>query len=120
MSRAEFLTRWEQRRAVFAECGDTTRTRLIDLFLTELATLVRDEADTLLTLQHAARLSGYTQDHLGLLLRQGKIPNVGRKGAPRIRVGDLPRKPYSNVVSALKSGYDINADVRSLRSRRHQ
>ena len=56
----------------------------------EQAIHVRDEA--LLTLEEAERVSGYSGDHLGRLVREGKIPNAGRRHAPRIRQRDLPRK----------------------------
>ena len=55
------------------------------------ATLVeRDE--TTFSLVEASRESGYSADHLGRLVRDGKIPNAGRPGAPRIALRDLPRK----------------------------
>ncbi len=47
---------------------------------------------TVLTLTEAAATSGYSADHLGHLVREGKIPNAGRPGAPRIALRDLPRK----------------------------
>ena len=40
----------------------------------------------------AARRSGYSADHLGRLVRDGKIPNAGRPGAPSIARRGLPRK----------------------------
>ena len=40
----------------------------------------------------AARRSGYSADHLGRLVRNGKIPNSGRPGTPSIARRDLPRK----------------------------
>ena len=45
-----------------------------------------------LSLQQAARESDYSASHLGRLVSQGKIPNAGRPGAPRIARGDLPSK----------------------------
>ena len=36
------------------------------------------ENDEVLTLQRAAAESGYSADHLGRLVREGKIPNAGR------------------------------------------
>ena len=56
---------------------------------------VREGQETPLTLPEAAALSGYSTDHLGRLVREGKIPNAGRPNAPRIRRQDLPRKPSS-------------------------
>ncbi len=46
-----------------------------------------------LTLRQASRESGYDEDYLGEMVREGKIPNAGRKHAPRILRRDLPRKP---------------------------
>jgi hypothetical protein len=47
----------------------------------------------LLSLEQGAEASGYSADHLGRLVRTGKIPNLGRPNAPRIRRADLPVKP---------------------------
>lgn len=46
-----------------------------------------------LNLQQAAAESGYSPDHLGRQVKQGKIPNAGRPRAPLILRRDLPRKP---------------------------
>ena len=58
----------------------------------ELEATVRERDETTLTLTDAARESGYTREHLGRLVRDGKIPNAGRPGAPRIARRHLPRK----------------------------
>jgi hypothetical protein len=60
---------------------------------------VERERQELLNLQEASRRSGYSADHLGRLVRDGRIPNAGRPHAPRIRVGDLPRKPGAPDVA---------------------
>ncbi len=46
----------------------------------------------MLTLTEAAEESGFSADHLGRLVHDGKIPNAGRPGAPRISRRHLPRK----------------------------
>ncbi|MCE2399110.1 MAG: hypothetical protein J4F34_08825 [Gemmatimonadetes bacterium] len=58
----------------------------------ELEATLRERDETTLTLTDAARESGYTREHLGRLVRDGKIPNAGRPGAPRIALKHLPRK----------------------------
>ena len=63
------------------------------------------------TVSHvAARVSGYTADHLGALVKRGKIPNAGRTGAPRIRRQDVPRKkpdvPHAALSYALHTDFD--------------
>lgn len=72
-----------------------------------------------LTLEEAARRSGYHAGHLGRLLRQGKLLNAGRKYAPRIRAGDLPKRA-KNLAPPTIERYDPIADARSLRSRREE
>ena len=59
-----------------------------------------------LTIKDASRLGGYSEDHLGRMVRERKIPNAGRKGAPRIRRADVPIKaghvaqqpPHNEIV----------------------
>lgn len=46
-----------------------------------------------LTVEEAARESGYSRSQLYALLSDGKLPNAGEPGAPRVRRCDLPRKP---------------------------
>jgi hypothetical protein len=58
----------------------------------ELEDTLRERDETTFSLVEAARESGYTADHLGRLVRDGRIPNAGRPGAPRIARRDLPRK----------------------------
>ena len=64
----------------------------IEWCLKHLERALQEQANQLLNLQEAADLSGYTADHLGRMVRDGTIPSAGRKGAPKIRLKDLPRK----------------------------
>ena len=59
----------------------------------QLDAALRADAGVRLTITRAAAESGYSADHLERLLREGSLPNAGRKHAPRIRRVDLPRKP---------------------------
>jgi hypothetical protein len=82
---AEVLRRYEDERTaliLLAQAG-------------QLEEALQLDADTLLSIKEAARLSGYSSDHLRRMIREGTIPNAGRKNAPRIRLRDLPRKPVS-------------------------
>jgi hypothetical protein len=58
----------------------------------ELEAAMRAQDDELVNLTEAARVSGYTADHVGRLVRGGVIQNLGRPNAPRVRRADLPRK----------------------------
>ena len=84
----------------------------------DLSAELAREDERLLTLQEASRTSGYTADHLARLVRQGTIPNAGRRHAPRIRSADLPRR--APVAPRPPSRYDPAADARELLSARRE
>ena len=87
----------------------------------ELEEIIRRGEDHALTLAEAARETGYSGEHLGRLIREGKITNAGRKNVPRIRRGDLPHKVRQTGPQIAGHGtkrYDPDADARSLLSRR--
>lgn len=67
--------------------------RLGETHAEELEKAIHEADNTPLSLSQASHLSGYSTDHIGRMIREGKIPNAGRKGSPRIRLADLPRKP---------------------------
>ena len=73
--------------------------RAWDLAAIELEQSLRQQQGETLNLREAARESGFSVDHLGELVRQEKIPNVGRRNAPRIRRADLPikRRPKRSI-----------------------
>jgi len=56
---------------------------------------IAERDETTFSLVEASRESGYSADHLGRLVRDGKIPNAGRRGAPRIARRHLPRKAHA-------------------------
>jgi hypothetical protein len=63
-----------------------------DEVLADLRAMAAEAEQPLLNLTEASSLSGYSREHLGRLVRDGKIENAGRPNAPRIRLRDLPRK----------------------------
>lgn len=94
MTTAALLQRWRERREELARLGALLQgAALCDELLADLASLARAEREGVLTLAEAAAESGYSTDHLGRLIRVGKIQNVGGPRRPRIRLADLPKKP---------------------------
>jgi hypothetical protein len=90
---AELLARWHEDAATLRHRGAVTHADLLDSVIGDLeATLTVQQAEAV-TLAEAARVSGYTADHLGRLIREGKLRNVGRPNAPRLLLTNLPRKP---------------------------
>ena len=77
----------------------------------ELQVELRAAQAEVLTLSEAAAESGYSERRLREMVSTGRVTNAGRKGAPRIRRADLPRKASK---SQLIGGYDPATDAQSL------
>ena len=118
MTHNEFIARWKVRRDDFQRLGALVNgATLCDEILEDLESLMKVDENALLTLKEAAQYSGYSQDHLGRLVREGKIPNNGRPGAPLLQRGDVPRKPNRALAASSGTAYDPLADARKLGSR---
>jgi len=76
---------------------------LVGRMASELEEALRSDDAEPLTLDQAAKCSGYSSDHLGRLIRNGKLPNAGRPNAPRVRRGDVPTK-VSHLRDDLHTG----------------
>lgn len=85
--------KWRAHAQFLRTYGDEKAAIVCERHAQELEDALWHGDDEPLNLREAATLSGYTEDHLGRLVRDGKIPNSGRKHAPRIRRADLPIKP---------------------------
>lgn len=81
---------WRERADWLRQFGDPNSARLWDTAARELDEAL--QAHGTYSLTEAAKLSGFTADHLSSLIKKGRIPNAGREGAPRIRRSDLPIK----------------------------
>ncbi len=115
MTRDEFMGRWSQRADELKRlAANVDGQRLIAELLAELALLFREEDSQALTLREAGQESGYSPDHLGREVRAGRIPNVGRPNAPRIRRGDLPRKPGRLLSSQPENMFARRQIARSV------
>jgi hypothetical protein len=89
---ADLPEEWRSLAAQQRRLGADSQARILEFCADELAAAFRRAGDELLSLAHAARESGYSADHLSRLVREGKIPNSGRKAKPLIRRSDLPQK----------------------------
>ena len=101
-------TLWRARAQFLSDFGDPNSGRLWGLAATELDQALRVLGAELLTLPQAAALCGYSADHLGSLVRKGKIPNLGCKGSPRIRPSDLPTKKTTAPGRPRKAPGDVD------------
>jgi hypothetical protein len=87
---------WYAEAAQYRRRGQDAQAALVVSLAQELEECLKSISEEVLTLTRASEVSGYTSDHLGRLIREGKIPNAGRPNAPRIAEGDLPRKPRAS------------------------
>jgi hypothetical protein len=94
MSPEDFVAKWSAEAQAMHQRGALVNgAALLGEILQDFQAATGEYWDQPLTLADASHESGYSVDHLGLLIRQGTLPNAGRPHAPRIRRRELPRKP---------------------------
>ena len=94
------VQRWRDHARLLRQYGSRRQAAWLEHRAAEVEAAQREQDCDLLTLTEAAAVCGYSPDHLGRLLRQGKLRNHGRSNAPRVRRVDLPRKPSLSDRSA--------------------
>ncbi|HKG95620.1 MAG TPA: hypothetical protein VKA84_27165 [Gemmatimonadaceae bacterium] len=98
--------------------ADEARARALEWAASLMECAIREGADERLSLSEAALRSGYSAEHLARLIREGRLPNAGRRGSPRLRAGDLSVRLHRAVASARPRAYDPLADARAIAGRR--
>ena len=76
--------------------GAEALARALEWAATKVDGALISEADRVVYLPEAARISGYCEGHLARLVRRGQIPDMrppGSRGRIKVRVADLPTKP---------------------------
>jgi hypothetical protein len=84
--------KWRSEAVMLRQCGVIPQADLLERLARDLITSELAWEDECLTIQQAASESGLHYCSIQLMLREGRIENRGRKGRPRVRRGDLPRK----------------------------
>lgn len=97
--RAPLTEEWRRDARILREWGCEHEARMLETAADQLESHNAGLLEQRLTLEQASELSGYSCGHLARLITSGTIPNAGRTGAPRIRRGDLPRKPVGKSPS---------------------
>lgn len=111
MTPAELPAAWRARAEDLREwAAAEAAARALEMAAAELEAALRKAADERLTMAEAAQESGYSERRLRELIAEGAIPNAGRKGAPRIRRQDLPRR----AKRTKRNGYDVKNAARLL------
>jgi hypothetical protein len=112
----QLLDTWRSLAATLEKYGAVRTSVAVLQCAEDLEVAIIQDNDRLISLGEASDLSGYSTDHLGRLVRDGKLPNAGRKGKPLLRVGDLPRRS-AKLGSPKSKRYDPDTDARFLRGR---
>jgi hypothetical protein len=83
---------WREEAALYRRRGQANLADLIESLARDLDAALQADRLQVLTLGEASKESGLSYSALEKAVRDGRIPNAGRPGRPRIRRSDLPRK----------------------------
>jgi hypothetical protein len=100
VSTGDLSEKWRGHAETLRAFGATNQAEAVEQCAADLERALAADDGELLTREQAARISGYSADHLGRLVRQGTLRNSGRARAPRFRRADLPRKPTGLPLQA--------------------
>jgi|GEM_PF-3017806 len=113
---SDLAVRWDNDASRLTRYGAEASAITLRRCAVELGEAITREDDATVNLSTASAITAYSPDHLGKLVREGKLKNYGAKHRPRIRVADLPKKP-ARVATGIPRTYDPSTDARNLRSR---
>ncbi len=113
----DLCERWLDEAETFDRRGLDDAASMARSYAGELDDAIHAWRTQSLTLQEAAEESGYAYSTLQQRVAEGKIPNAGESGSPRIRRCDLPTRPNhpSFPGAASQDGPDIAAELRETR-----
>jgi hypothetical protein len=94
----DLVARWRSEAALLRRRGCGAPADLAEALAAELEDTLATRDSEPLTLRNAAAESGYSIGHLRRLIASRVLENQGKPRDPRIRRGDLPRKPCSSRV----------------------
>jgi hypothetical protein len=89
---AERAALWRAHAEILRGYGAEHIAAVLEACAAQLDADERARPHSVVTLDRAVELTGFTRGHLRRLCRSGKLPNVGTKAAPAFRLADLPRK----------------------------
>jgi len=96
----ELLEQWKEQAALLDDVAGAAQAATFRRCARELAAALEADQNEALTLDQAERESGFNKDSLSRMMKRGAFPNVGEEYKPRIRRGDLPKKPARRKPAA--------------------
>jgi len=103
--------RWRSEADGFRKLGANGQALTLELCASELEQAQREWTLQELTLEEAAAESGLSYSAIQKKLAAGKLPNAGKKGSPRVRRGDLPKKPSNREPRLESDGPDLAGEL---------
>lgn len=94
---------WRDKATDLEAFGAAPQATALRWAATQLEHALGEAGERTLTLTEAAAATGYSADHLGRLVRDGRLPNAGRPNAPKIRAKDLPAPRPGHMSSSLRA-----------------
>jgi len=113
---SDLLGMWREDADRLRFYGDSRGADVVVRLAAQLEDAIAEAGREELSLTEAAEESGYSTRRLREFMAEGKVPNAGEKGRPRIHRKDLPRKGAGRQPD--HGGYDPATDARSILSRR--
>ena len=98
---AGLVERWRREAEGLRRWAAEAQAQTLEECARQLAAALDAERYEALTLDEAAKESNYSYSAIQKMVAQGELENVGKKGSPRVRRGDLPRKAQSPPSSGL-------------------
>lgn len=105
-------TSWRNRATELRRYGAEQQALTLEIAADELDRALRAVKEEVLTLRAAAETSGYSERRIREMIADGTIPQAGRRGAPRVRRGDLPTRRRNPGT------YDPEQDAAAILARR--
>jgi len=103
---------WVEDAKLLREHGASEAAVTTEKHAREVVEAVKIGADEELTLEESVLASGYSKRRLRELIADGTIANAGRKGAPRIKRKDLPKRAKSKKADS----FDASAEAQTILS----
>ena len=106
----KLVSRWREEADLLRGYGAEEAAAAAEKHAREVVEAVKQAEDEELTLAESEIASGYSKRRLSELIADGTIPNVGAKGRPRLRRGDLPIRRKAKKADS----FDASTEAQSI------
>ncbi len=104
----DLAARWREEAGLLRGYGASEAGAAAELHAQQLTEAIEEAEHEELTLDEAARASHYSKRRLREMVADGTIPNAGRKGAPRIKRKDLPKRTKSKKADSFDASTEAH------------